>query len=218
MSQFKKTEHNTVKRTSNRGAYDRKTIYNILDAGYVCHVGFSMQNRPFVIPMAYGRKGDMLYLHGSVKSRLQQELSGGVDCCISVTHLDGLVLARSAFDHSMNYRSVVLFGNAKPVDDNEQKRMALKAVSDHLMPGRWEEVREPTEKELRATAIAAVQIKEASAKIRTGPPQDNRKDLDLPVWAGVIPFEMAAGKPVADPQLKEGIKPGPSVTEFKIRR
>lgn len=217
MSQFDKKDYNTVKRVSNRGSYDRDTIYSILDAGYVCHTGFSVGTRPFVIPMAYGRKGDTIYLHGSIKSRLQEELSEGVGCCITVTRLDGLVLSRSAFDHSMNYRSVVAFGTGHPVERTEEKKEALKIISDHLVPGRWEEVRQPNEKELRATSVIAVTIEEASAKIRSGPPKDNRNDMDLPVWAGVIPFEAVAGEPVADPQLKKGIRPGKSVTEFEVK-
>lgn len=217
MAEFEKSERSTIKRVSNRGAYDRKTIYSILDAGYVGHVGFSIKNRPIIIPMAYGRDEDTIYLHGSIKSRLQKELSEGINCCITVTHLDGLVLARSAFDHSMNYRSVVVFGKGRELTNDVEKLEALKVISDHMIPGRWEEVRKPNQKEISATSVIGVTIEEASAKIRTGPPKDNRNDLDFPVWAGVISFETEAGEPVADPKLKKGIQPGDSVTGFEIR-
>lgn len=216
MSEFSKTSRNTLKRVSNRGSYDRETIYQILDDGYVCHVGIADGEQPLVIPMAYGRAGDTLYLHGSSKSRLQHILSDGTECCITVTHLDGLVISRSAFDTSMNYRSVMIFGKARPVEGLDQKKSALRAVAEHLVPGRWDEIRKPTDKEIKATGVAAVGIDEASAKVRTGPPKDNRKHLDLPVWAGVIPFTTVAGEPEPDPELKEGIDPEPSVRNFEI--
>lgn len=203
-----------VRRYPDRGSRDREIVDRILDDGYVCHVSFAVDGQPFVLPMAYGREEDRIYLHGSLKSRLQRRLSDGVPCCVAVTRVDGLVLSRSAFDHSMNYRSVVLFGTAFPVEGPDRKREALKTVSEHLVPGRWEEVRPPSEKELSATSVLAVLIEEASAKVRSGPPKDPPKDLDLPHWAGVIPFELSAGEPVADPDLRDGIEPGPSVTGF----
>lgn len=209
------SDRSEIRRYPNRGTRDRETIHAILDDGRVCHVGFAVDGQPFVLPMAYGRDGDRILLHGSVKSRLQRHLSAeGMPCCVAVTHVDGLVLSRSAFDHSMNYRSVVVFGEATPVEGGEAKRSALKTVTEHLVPGRWEEVREPNAKELSATSVLAVPLEEATAKVRSGPPGDPAKDMDLPHWAGVIPLHPSAGEPVPDPELDEGIEPGDSVTGF----
>lgn len=217
MSEFKKTDRNRVKRLSKRGVYDQSVVYEILDAGYVCHVGFVSEDQPFIIPMAYGRDKDVIYLHGSTGSRLQQVLSDKTDCCISVTHLDGIVMSRSAFDHSMNYRSVVIFGKCRSLETVTEKRKAMKVVTEHLVPGRWDEVQQPRDEELEATSVIAVSIDEASAKIRSGPPQDSRKVLDLPVWAGVIPFERSAGEPVPDPVLDSEIPVSPSVKNFTLK-
>lgn len=215
MTESSDRERSEIQRYPNRGTRDRETIRAILDDGRVCHVSFAVDGQPFVLPMAYGRDGDRLYLHGSSESRLQRRVSAeGVPCCVAVTHVDGLVLSRSAFDHSMNYRSVVIFGEATPVEGTEAKRSALQTVTEHLVPGRWEEVRPPNEKELSATSVLAVPVEEASAKVRSGPPKDPPKDLDLPHWAGVIPFELSAGAPVPDPDLRDGVEPGPSVTGF----
>lgn len=217
MSDFKKTDRTRVKRLSKRGVYDRSTIYEILDAGYVCHVGFVSGGQPIIIPMAYGRDEDVIYLHGSTRSRLQQVLSDEAECCISVTHLDGMVMSRSAFDHSMNYRSVVIFGKCRSLESVTEKRTAMKVVTEHLVPGRWDEVQQPRDEELEATSVIAVSIDEASAKIRSGPPQDSQKVLDLPVWAGVIPFERNAGDPVPDPILDDEIPVSPSVKNFTLK-
>ena len=187
-----------VRRLPDRAAYDRETIHAILDEGLVCHVGFVSEGQPHVIPMSYGRDGDRLLLHGSAASRLVRGLEAGWPVCLTVTLLDGLVLARSAFHHSLNFRSVVMFGRATPVDDPAAKSAALRAISEHVIPGRWEEVRPPNARELAATAVLEVPIEEASAKIRTGPPRDDLEDLSLPVWAGVLPLETIPGEPVPD--------------------
>jgi len=187
-----------VRRLPERGAYDRQTIYAILDEGLVCHVGFASEGQPYVIPMNYGRDGDRLFLHGSAASRLMRGLEAGSPACLTVTLLDGLVLARSAFHHSMNFRSVVLFGVATPVVDPEGKTAALRAISEHLLPGRWDSVRPPNARELAATTVLEVPLGEASAKVRTGPPRDDPEDLAMPVWAGVLPLALTPGEPVPD--------------------
>jgi nitroimidazol reductase NimA-like FMN-containing flavoprotein (pyridoxamine 5'-phosphate oxidase superfamily) len=187
----------TVKRQPARARYDAETVHAVLDAAPMGHLGFVVDGQPFVIPMLYGRVGDAVYLHGSVASRLMRTMAGGIEVCLTVTLVDGLVLARSAFHHSMNYRSAVAFGRAVPVDGDE-KVLGLKAISDQLRPGRWDEVREPNEVELRQTSVLRLDIEEASAKARTGGPIDEPEDLDLPVWAGVIPCELAWGTPIPD--------------------
>jgi uncharacterized protein len=184
-------ERTRVKRIPDRGRYDRETIDAILDEGLVCHVGFEVDGQPYVIPTLYARAGDVVYLHGSSASRTLRQLSAGVPVCVTVTLLDGLVLARSVFHHSMNYRSVVLFGTATPLEGGE-KESALHALVEHLAPGRWDEARQPTPTELKATSILALPIDEASAKVRSGPPKDEPEDEDLPVWAGVVPVHLAA--------------------------
>jgi nitroimidazol reductase NimA-like FMN-containing flavoprotein (pyridoxamine 5'-phosphate oxidase superfamily) len=187
-----------VRRLPDRGAYDRETIHAILDEGLVCHVGFVSEGQPFVIPMNYGRDGDRLFLHGSAASRLLRGLEAGWAVCLTVTLLDGLVLARSAFHHSMNFRSVVLFGRATPVSGPAEKVAALRVISEHVIPGRWDEVRPPSDRELAMTMVLEVPIDEASAKIRTGPPKDDPEDLSLPVWAGVLPLETIPSEPLRD--------------------
>jgi len=187
-----------VRRLPDRGAYDRPTIHAILDEGLVCHVGFASEGQPYVIPMNYGREGERLLLHGSAASRLMRGLEAGWPVCLTVTLLDGLVLARSAFHHSMNFRSVVLFGRARPVEDPAGKTAALRVISEHVVPGRWDAVRPPNARELAATTVLEVPIDEASAKIRTGSPKDDPEDLSLPVWAGVLPLELIPGEPVPD--------------------
>ena len=206
MTTFKKTERTTLKRLPLRGVYDREQVFPILDEGFICHVGFAVENRPFVIPTGYARSGEKLYIHGSQASRMLRTLKTGVDVCVTVTLVDGLVLARSAFHHSMNYRSVVIFGRAVLVADGREKLAALRAFSDHVIRGRWEDVREPTEQELKATTVLALPLEEVSAKVRTGPPLDDAEDYALPIWAGVIPLQMVAGTPVADPRLKQDIE------------
>jgi uncharacterized protein len=215
MQDFEKTERTTVKRLPLRGNYERETIHGILDEGFICHVGFVVDNRPFVIPTGYGRSGDTLYIHGSAASRMLRALREGIDVCVTVTLIDGLVLARSAFHHSMNYRSVVIFGRAQLVEDEDEKMEALRAFTDHVMLRRWEESRLPTRNELRATMVLSLSLVEASAKIRTGPPIDDEEDLELPVWAGVLPLRLETGEAVPDPQLREGIELPQYVLDYK---
>lgn len=194
------TPRTRVNRMSKRGDYSQKTIYGILDAAFVCHVGFVVDGQPYVIPTGYGRDGNMLYLHGSAASRMLRTLAGGIDVCVTVTVLDGIVLARSAFHHSMNYRSVVMLGKAMPVEGDDEKRTALRAISEQIVPGRWNDVRKPTSQELKATAVLRLPIEEASAKIRTGPALDEEADYELDVWAGVVPISMHAGEATPDPR------------------
>lgn len=211
---FTKTERTTLRRLPKRGFYDRKLIYSILDEGLICHVGFSVDGRPVVIPTGYARVDDQLFIHGSQASRMLRTLAGGVDVCVSVTLLDGLVLARSAFHHSMNYRSVVIFGRATQVDDPETKQSALFAFSEHIIRGRWNEVREPTKQELQATTVLSLPMNEVSAKVRTGPPLDDEDDYALPIWAGVVPLHLAAGVPVNDPRLAAEIQAPAYATNY----
>ena len=202
---FPKTKRTTLKRLAKRGVYDRNNIYEILDEGFICHVGFAVDGKPVVIPTGYARIEDRLYVHGSQASRMLRTLSQGVDVCVTVTLVDGLVLARSAFHHSINYRSVVIFGRASLVEDPETKLAALFAFSEHVIPGRWTEVRAPTQEELRATSVLSLELTEASAKVRSGPPLDDEEDYSLPVWAGVIPLQVSSGAPLNDPRLPDGI-------------
>lgn len=202
MSDFTPTERTQVKRLPKRGKYDRETVYSILDAGFVCHVGFCVDGQPYVIPTNYGRSGDTVYLHGSAASRMLRTLSAGVPVSVTVTHVDGLVLARSAFHHSVNYRSVVILGTARLVEDPAEKMEALRIFTEHVMKGRWDDVRHPTEQELKATTVLALPLEEVSAKVRTGGPVDDEADYTLPVWAGVLPLETVPKEPIADPQRK----------------
>jgi nitroimidazol reductase NimA-like FMN-containing flavoprotein (pyridoxamine 5'-phosphate oxidase superfamily) len=202
MSQFTPTDRTQVKRLPKRGHYERETVYSILDTAFVCHVGFSVDGQPFVIPTNFGRSGDTLYLHGSAASRMLKTLSGGVPVCVTVTHVDGLVLARSAFHHSVNYRSVVILGKAQLVEDPAEKMAALRIFTEHVMKGRWNDVRIPTEQELKATTVLSLPLEEVSAKVRTGGPIDDEADYALPVWAGVLPLETVPKAPVPDAQRK----------------
>ena len=215
MKEFTPTQRSTIKRLPKRATYDSETVYQILDEGLVCHVGFVVDGQPYVIPTAYGRVEDRLYIHGSPASRMLRTLQEGIPVCVTVTLLDGLVLARSAFHHSMNYRSVVIFGTATIVSEPEEKLKALHAFTEHVVPGRWEEVRQPSRNELAGTLVLSLPIVEASAKVRTGPPVDDEADYSLPVWAGEIPLRLVAGVPVDDPRLQAGIKPSPVLTSLK---
>lgn len=199
-----RTNRTELRRLPKRGFHDAETIHAILDAGFLAHVGFQVDGQPFVIPTLYGRDGEKLYLHGSAASRMLGELAQGVAACVTVTLVDGLVLARSAFHHSMNYRSVVAFGTARTIEDETQKRNALRVVSEHLIRGRWDEVREPNAKELKATSVLEFQIEEASAKVRQGPPLDDEEDYSLSMWAGVLPLKLRTGTPIADSRLAPG--------------
>ena len=201
MEKIPQTRRTTLKRLPKRGSYDREVINSILDEGFICHVGFILDGKPFVIPTGYARVGgvgDSLVIHGSQASRMLRALGQGIDVCVTVTLIDGLVLARSAFHHSMNYRSVVVFGRAKMIGDPDEKLAALQALSEHMIPGRWDDVRLPNESELKQTTVLSLPLEEASAKVRTGPPLDDEEDYDLPVWAGVIPLRMVANVPIAD--------------------
>lgn len=195
------TPRTTVKRRAQRGVYEHATILRILDEALVCHLGFVVDGQPFVLPTAYARIDDQLYLHGSPSNRMLRTGKNGLGLCVTVTLLDGLVLARSAFHHSMNYRSVVLLGTATEVDDLAEKRAAFRALVEHVAPGRYAGVRAPTDDEIKGTLVLRLPITEGSAKIRSGPPIDDEDDYGWPVWAGVIPLALAPGAPVADPRL-----------------
>jgi len=207
------TKRTELRRLPSRGSRDLDTINAILDAGFLAHVGFCVDGQPYVIPTLYGRDGEALYLHGSAASRMLGRLETGIPSCVTVTLVDGLVLARSAFHHSMNYRSVVAFGTAHKIDEPAQKTRALRIISEHLIAGRWNDVRIPSEKELKATAVLKFSIEEASAKIRTGPPLDDEDDYSLPVWAGILPLSLEAKTPVPDSRLAEGTR----VPEYVLR-
>jgi nitroimidazol reductase NimA-like FMN-containing flavoprotein (pyridoxamine 5'-phosphate oxidase superfamily) len=202
MGEFKPTERTQVKRLPERGVYDRESVFRILDSAFVCHVGFSVDGLPYVIPTSYGRAGETLYLHGSAASRILKTLSGGVPLCVTVTQVDGLVLARSAFNHCVNYRSVVILGKARLVEDSAEKLEALRILTEHVLKGRWDEIRRPNEQELKGTTVLAIPLEEVSAKMRTGGPVDDAADYALPVWAGVLPLETVAKGPVPDAQRK----------------
>jgi uncharacterized protein len=195
------TARTRVVREPHRGVYDREAAYRILDEGFLCHVGFVADGQPFVIPTSYGRKDANLYIHGSAASRMLRQMKGGVAVCVTVTLLDGLVLARSVFNHSMNYRSVVVLGKAELVDDPAEKLAALRVLSEHIIPGRWDDARQPNDQELKATSVLRLPIEEFSAKVREGPAIDDEEDLSLPTWAGVVPLEMKAGAPIDDEKL-----------------
>jgi len=195
------TERTQLRRLPKRGAHDSETVNAILDAAFLAHVAFNVEGQPFVIPTLFGRDGERLFLHGSAASRMLRHLETGVPACVNVTVVDGLVLARSAFHHSMNYRSVVAFGNARKIEDQAEKNRALFIVSEHLIRGRWQDVRQPSEQELKATSVLEFTIEEASAKIRTGPPIDDDEDYVLPMWAGVLPVSLTAGAPIPDSRL-----------------
>jgi len=195
------TTRTELRRLPNRGSHDAEVVHGILDTAFLAHVGFSINGQPFVIPTLYGREGDKLYLHGSAASRMLRELDSGIAACVTVTLVDGLVLARSAFHHSMNYRSVVAFGTARKISSAAEKERALRIISEHLISGRWNDVRLPTEQELKATAVLEFTIEEASAKVRTGPPLDDEEDYALPVWAGVLPLELMPKDALPDSRL-----------------
>jgi uncharacterized protein len=203
MSEYTPTSRTQVKRLPKRGAYDRKTVYKILDEAFVCHVGFVVDGQPFVIPTNFGRSGDKLYLHGSAASHMLRTLSEGVPACVTVTLVDGLVLARSAFHHSVNYRSVVVLGTAQLVSDPTEKMEALRLFTEHIMKGRWNDVRWPTVQELKATTVLVLPLEEVSAKVRTGGPIDDEADYALPVWAGVLPLLPVPQAPIPDARLNQ---------------
>ena len=214
---FPQTERTTLKRLPKRGVYDRELVYAILDEGFICHIGFVADGKPVVIPTGYARVEDQLLVHGSAASRMLRTLKSGIDVCVTITLLDGLVLARSAFHHSMNYRSVVVFGTATEIEEAEAKLAALRALSEHMIPGRWDEVRSPTDQELKATIVLSLPLGEVSAKVRTGPPLDDEEDYSLEVWAGVLPLKLIAEEPIKDPRLEPGIEPTARLFKYSRR-
>lgn len=217
MTDFAKTKKNSVQRLPKRGHYDRETIYDILDEALICHVGFVQDGQPYVIPINFARVDDAIILHGAKASRLLKHIESGHPVCVEATLVDGIVLARSVFHHSVNYRSVVLFGSGRLVTDEQEKLAALEAVTEHLIPGRWKEARLPNRKELNATSVVSIRIDEASAKVRVGPPIDDEEDYSLPVWAGVLPLQEMALVPVRD-ELQTEIVPLPEYIQNYSRK
>jgi nitroimidazol reductase NimA-like FMN-containing flavoprotein (pyridoxamine 5'-phosphate oxidase superfamily) len=206
MDTFTPTERTQVRRIAKRGVYDRDTVYAILDEGYVCHVGFALDGQPYVIPTGYARLGDEIFIHGSAASRMLRAMGDGVDVCVTVTLIDGFVFSRSAFHHSMNYRSVVMLGRARVLADPAEKMIALRRFTNHILPGRFEEVRPPSDAELKATMVLALPLEEVSAKIRTGPPVEDEGDIARPTWAGVVPLRVQLGTPVPMGDLVPGVQ------------
>jgi len=213
---MKLTARTELRRLPNRGSHQSQAVRDILDAAFLAHVGFQVNGQPFVIPTLYGREEDTLYLHGSTASRMLRELASGVPACVNVTLVDALVLARSAFHHSMNYRSVVAFGTARKIEDRERKIHALRVISEQVLAGRWNEVRRPSEKELQVTSVLEFSIEEASAKVRTGPPLDDEEDYSLRVWAGLLPLRLEPKMPVPDAKLPAGIEVPPYVLRSRM--
>lgn len=211
------TPRTRLVREAERAVYDRAVAYQILDEGFICHVGFTLDGQPFVIPTSYGRSGDHLYIHGSAASRMLRTLDQGVPVCVTVTLLDGLVLARSIFNHSMNYRSVVILGTASAVTDPAQKLEALRLLSEHILPGRWEQSRLPNERELKATSVLRLPIEEFSAKVRQGPVVDDVDDYSFPTWAGVIPLSTVPGTPITDDRCDPSL-PVPGYARHYVRK
>jgi uncharacterized protein len=214
---FSVTERTRVIREPQRAIYDRDAIYRILDEGFICHVGFAVDGQPFVIPPMYARVGDAIYFHGSAASRMLRNVSAGVPVCVTVTLVDGLVLARSVFNHSMNYRSVVALGKATLVDAGAEKLEALRGFTEKILPGRWEEARQPNEKELKATSILRLPLTEVSAKVRVGPPEDDAEDYALGIWAGVLPMELVAQEPIRDERCDAAIAAPEHVANYSRR-
>ena len=215
MDTYIPTDRTQVRRLAKRGVYDKAQVCSILDQGFVCHVGFVLDGQPYVLPTGYARVGDQIYIHGSAASRMLRTLDQGVDVCVTVTLVDGFVLARSAFHHSMNYRSVVVLGKARLVTGLEEKLEALRSFTNHMVPGRWEEVRRPNEQELKSTSVLALPLDEVSAKVRTGSPIDDEEDYALPVWAGVVPIRSQLGQPEPDGRVLLGV-PAIDTQRFKI--
>jgi nitroimidazol reductase NimA-like FMN-containing flavoprotein (pyridoxamine 5'-phosphate oxidase superfamily) len=205
MDTFTPTTRTQVRRIAQRGVYDRQEVYSILDEGYLCHVGFAIDGQPYVIPTGYARLGDEIFIHGSPASRMLRALGDGVDVCVTVTLVDGFVFSRSAFHHSMNYRSVVMLGRARVLSDPAEKMIALRRFTNHILPGRFEEVREPSDQELKGTMVLALPLEEVSAKVRKGPPVEEAGDVPRAVWAGVVPLRTVPGTPVPMDDLVPGV-------------
>jgi len=215
MSKFTPTERTKVRRLPDRGKYDTESVYGILDEAFICHVGFVVEGQPYVIPTGFARVNDTLYIHGSAASRMLRTLADGVQVCVTVTLIDGIVMARSGFHSSMNYRSVVILGRATQVEGRAEKLAALAAFSEQVMPGRWKDLRETTDAELKGTLVLTLPLKEVSAKVRSGPPKDDEVDYALPLWAGVVPLKLTAGNPIDDPRLPRGIEPPGYARNYK---
>jgi nitroimidazol reductase NimA-like FMN-containing flavoprotein (pyridoxamine 5'-phosphate oxidase superfamily) len=205
MDAYTPTPRTQVKRLAKRAVYDKVQVHSILDEGYFCHVGFVVEGQPYVIPTGYVRVGDRIYIHGSAASRMLRTLEERMDVCVTVTLVDGFVLARSAFHHSMNYRSVVVLGKAWPVTDPDEKMEAMRSFTNHVVPGRWDEVRKPTAQELKSTTVLALPLEEVSAKVSTGMPIDDEEDYALPIWAGVVPIRTKVGEPLPDGRVLPGV-------------
>jgi nitroimidazol reductase NimA-like FMN-containing flavoprotein (pyridoxamine 5'-phosphate oxidase superfamily) len=216
MSTYTPTARTKVRRLAKRAVYDKTQVHSILDEGFLCYVGFVQEGQPFVIPTLYARSGETLYMHGSGASRMLKTLAQGVNVCVTVTLVDGYVLARSAFHHTMNYRSVTALGQARLVADEAEKLEALRVITDHVVPQRWDEVRGPSELEMRQTVVLALALEEVSAKVRVGPPVDDAEDYTLPIWAGVVPVRTHLEAPVADERVLPGV-PGFEVARFARR-
>lgn len=216
MTAYEPSPRSRVRRLYARGSYDHDAVYAILDVGFICHVGYVIDGQPYVTPTSYWREGNRLYWHGSSASRMLRTVKEGIPACLTATHVDGLVLARTGFHHSVNYRSVMAFGNARPVGDEAEKAAVLKNFMDSLIPGRWEALRPPNEQELKATTVVWMDIEEASAKVRTGPPIDDEEDYELPIWAGVIPISTRIHAPEPDPRLARGISVPENLKTFSV--
>jgi len=218
MGEFPVTRRNRVRRLPEKARYDETAVHAVLDAGLVAHVGFVEDGKPVVIPMLHGREAGRLFLHGARKARIAKLLGSGAPVCVNVTLLDGIVVARSAFNSSMNYRSAVVFGRGRMLEDEGERLHALRVISEHVLPGRWAELRPPTARELAMTAVVEVRIESASAKIAEGPPQDEPEDYELPTWAGVVPIETTLGRAVDDGRLRAGVGPSAAVGTLAGRR
>jgi nitroimidazol reductase NimA-like FMN-containing flavoprotein (pyridoxamine 5'-phosphate oxidase superfamily) len=203
---YAKTDRSRIRRNNARARYDREAVHGVLDAGLMCHVAYVFDGQPYVTSTAYWRSGACVYWHGSSASRMIRRVGGGLPVCFSVALLDGVVLARSGFHHSFNYRSVVAYGTAEEIEDTDEKLRALEVFTERLVPGRWAELRAPTEQELKATAVMRMELREVAAKVRQGPPSDDAEDMDAPVWAGVLPTHRAFGEPEPDPAMRQGIR------------
>jgi uncharacterized protein len=215
MNEFTPTERTKVRRLPDRGKYDSESVYGILDEAFICHVGFVVESQPYVIPTGFARVNDTLYIHGSAASRMLRTLADGVQICVTVTLIDGIVMARSGFHSSMNYRSVVILGRATQVEGRDEKLAAMAAFSEQVMPGRWKDLRETTDAELKGTLVLSLPLKEVSAKVRSGPPKDDEVDYALPLWAGIVPLKLTAGNPINDPRLPTGIDPPGYARNYK---
>jgi nitroimidazol reductase NimA-like FMN-containing flavoprotein (pyridoxamine 5'-phosphate oxidase superfamily) len=208
------TERTKIKTNAIRAVYDIESIIKIIDESFLCHIGFAIENQPFVIPVCFGRENDKIFFHGAKGSRMFHALRAGKEICVTISIVDGIVLARSAFNHTINYRSVVIFGKAHELIDLAEKTNALNIITEHIVPGRWNDVRKPTDKELNATSIFSLEINEASAKVRTGPPLDDEDDLKLNVWAGVLPLKMVDEEPVKDDSIKDITNSDSDIPEY----